>query len=212
MGNSFALLTLILIRTYKIAIQALTSRIEYGDSKLSNIIHVNTYSVNNDHFNQDILKISANRILKHETVDLENLDSALIQIRDFYNHENLKDNGHESNIPLKIAKIGEDNIDIDWSNFVIDSKIDSFKIEWHCWNTDKRENENINSNILKFNIKRCYPGNIYSVRVLAYQNDNIINKSKFIIVQTNAPPDTPKLKLRYNFHLQPFLFTIFKHN
>ena len=130
---------------------------------------------------------------------LEYVDAALIRIRDFYNQENLKEDDHECNLPLKINKIGEDFIDLDWDNFSTNEKLNGFKIQWHCWNTDKRDEANVNLNIKTFCIKRCNPGSIYSIRVIASQQANIIaNKSKYAIVQTNAPPDTPILKLRFN--------------
>ena len=128
---------------------------------------------------------------------MDNLDKTFISIRDFYNQENLRDDGFESTIPLKVYKMSEDYIEFDWSNYVADNKINSFKIQWHCWNTDKREEENLNTNNSKFIIKKCSPGYIYSVRIVALQqSNNILNKSKYIIIQTNSPPDTPILKLR----------------
>jgi hypothetical protein len=130
---------------------------------------------------------------------LEYLDSTLLPIRDFYNQENLKEDEHESNLPLRITRIGEDFIDLDWSNVIVNDRFKIYKVQWHCWNTDKRDEENINLNITKFSIKRCNPGSIYSVRVIAAQQANLIaNKSKYIIVQTNSPPDTPVLKLRFD--------------
>ena len=83
----------------------------------------------------------------------------------------------------------------------MNEKLKNFKVQWHCWNTDKRDEETINLNITKFSIKRCNPGSIYSVRVIAAQPANIIgNKSKYLIVQTNSPPDTPVLKLRFEIY------------
>ena len=69
----------------------MTSKIEYGDSKLSNILQINTYVVKgSESGNLEIPKIHAQNTFKNDMRYLEYLDSTLILIRDFYNQENLK--------------------------------------------------------------------------------------------------------------------------
>ena len=46
-------------------------------------------------------------------------------------------------------------------------------------------------------IHKCYPGSNHYIRIHAISNDStILDRSKQLVVQTSAPPDTPNVTLR----------------
>lgn len=145
--------------------------------------------------NNTIEKVIAQDTLKYDMRHVENLDKSLQAIRDFYNQENIKEM-EECNLPVKIIKAAEDYVEIDWSNFVSTHEVNEFKIQWHCWNTNIHDEERVDSDKRKYIVKKLKAGHTYTIRIYALKGNNILNKSKFIIVQTCAPPDPPSLKLR----------------
>jgi hypothetical protein len=127
------------------------------------------------------------------------LDKNLVTIRDYYLAKNQKE-ANDSSLPIRIIKVTEDSMELDWSYYNVQLKVEQFKVHWHCWNTDKHDECVLNGDTFTFTIKNLSPGQMYTIRVIAMQDRvRVINKSKYFIIQMNAPPDPPVLRLRYDW-------------
>lgn len=183
-------------RVYQIAIQSLTSRPEFVDSDLSNLIEVKTHfsAATKSAILDGEKQIALDTKTDQQIVQLEHKN--IQELKEFYQRENNKDLG-ECSLPLKIKKVTEDSIELDWSKIVNNGKIDQYKIQWHCLNTNRHDEERLNGNITHFTIKNCIPGYTYALRATAIEKLGVIaNKSKFYLVQMCAPPDTPIMHVR----------------
>lgn len=190
-GVNQVVLTLKPNRVYKIAVQALTSHPDFSDSEISNQIEVITQMNGTNAANDDLECGEQNRGFTNPNAKKSDLDA----LKEFYIKQNATDD--EASMPLKIAEITEDYIDLDWSNTVINKNVEQFKIQWHCLNTNTHDEDRLPNSVFNYRIKECQPGYFYCIRVTVIEAlGTISNKSKFYIVQTCAPPDMPVLKLR----------------
>ncbi len=124
------------------------------------------------------------------------VDKNLITIRDHYVAKNQRE-ANDSSLPIRITKITEDVIELDWSYYNVQLKIEQFKVHWHCWNTDKHDELILDGDKFTCTLSNLNPGQMYTVRVIAMQDRvRVINKSKYLLIQMNAPPDPPVLRLR----------------
>jgi hypothetical protein len=121
----------------------------------------------------------------------------ITSLKKFYEDENDRDEYGEGTIPIRINKMSEDFIDIDWAKYVKHDGVNEFKIDWHCFNTNEHSEHRCLKNVTNFRIKKLKPGNTYRIRVAALKNNNtVVTRSKNYILQTCAAPDSPVLRLR----------------
>ena len=124
------------------------------------------------------------------------VDKNLITIRDHYVAKNQRE-ANDSSLPIRITKITEDVIELDWSYYNVQLKIEQFKVHCHCLNTDKHDELILDGDTFTCTLSNLNPGQMYTVRVIAMQDRvRVINKSKYLLIQMNAPPDPPVLRLR----------------
>lgn len=194
-------------RSYKINVQALSNKAIYRDSEFSNNLQVNTS-----------LSIDANQFVNPTTAsinpssdmaggsgvgggDFSTLNySQVVALRLYYEQENetsFNDPG-EQLIPLRVSKVTEDYVDLDWSRYNrFDPGINEFKIQWHCLNTNEHFEHRCGPNVTNFRLKRLRSGFTYCVKVMSIKNTNtIVSRSKNVLVQVTAAPDSPRVKLR----------------
>lgn len=190
----------IIIRIYKLNIQALTSKPEYPDSPLSNTITVSTSLNGLVLANQPSYKLTEVSAVKTPVVSSYEAgnkfnDSQVVSLKNFYDNENENDN-NESPLPIRVSKIAEDYIELDWSKYIRADYFDEFKIEIHCLNTNEQDVIRLQSQTTSYRIKKLRSGFTYSVRLSTMKHNNVLNKSKYVILQTSAPPEAPIPKLR----------------
>lgn len=190
-------------RMYKITIQALSSKPEYSDSALSNPINVSTSLTglslpNSVSAKPNTIDFNKKGLIVDSTANVGNKfnDSSVIALKKFYENENDNESDGEATIPIKINKITEDYFELDWSKFNKTDYFDEFKIQLHCLNTNEHSEVRVPANTFNNRIKKLRSGFSYSVRITTVKNNTVLNKSKYLIIQTSAPPDTPALKLR----------------
>lgn len=175
-------------RIYKINIQALSD--EYENSEMSNSIHVSTSLSSST---QQVESVSMNQ------KEIFAGSNHQIELRKYYESENNSEYFEpKSCFPVRIKKIGEDYVDLDWSDFVKENNsINEFKIQWHCLNSNQNSEHRCPSNVTSYRIKRLGTGMLYCIKVFAIKDINtLVKRSKNIILQMNAAPDKPTIKLR----------------
>jgi len=166
-------------------------------SPLSNNLHV----VNSAKNSIGTLDTTDKHMNTTETIGSEFMvnsnDSQVLLLKKHYERENENDFDGESTIPIKILKLGEDFFDLDWSTYVKHDPFDEYKIYWHCLDNNEHFEHCLNSKSNFYRVKKLQSGYTYAIRIAAIQNDLVIvNKSKYYIIQTSAPPDTPQLQIR----------------
>jgi len=179
-------------------VQALGSK-KYNHSPMSNSLHV----VNSTNSNVGILDSTDKHAVSaapgsdgYEFMVNSN-DSQVLLLKKHYERENENDFDGESTIPIKILKLGEEFFDLDWSTYVKHDAFDEYKIYWHCLDTNEHFEHCLNPNTHTYRVKKLQSGFTYSTRIAAIQkNIVIVNKSKYFIIQTSAPPDTPQARIR----------------
>jgi hypothetical protein len=121
-------------------------------------------------------------------------------LRVYYEQENEKsfNEPNEIIIPLRISKLTEDYVDLDWSKYVRqDNSINEFKVQWHCLNTNEHFEHRCGPQITSYRIKRLKSGYTYCIKITSIKSTNtMVNRSKNILITITAPPDAPVLKLR----------------
>ncbi len=179
----------------------MSSKSEYADSVYSNSLNVTTSLINANQF------INSNSIemltQKGSIIDYEarnggtQADSQVVQLKKFYEHENNYELSGDQTIPVKVNKIADDYVEIDWSKYNKQDGLQEYKVEWHCLNTNEHLENRLASTVLNNRIKRLKSGYTYCIKVSAMKNANtVVNRSKNILVELNASPDAPVLKLR----------------
>ncbi|XP_046358181.2 uncharacterized protein LOC124136325 [Haliotis rufescens] len=154
-------------RTYKINLVALSSNPEYMDSPKSNGLLVNTSS-------------SSPRP-GESSLSLEDWSSTA--------------DDHE--ISLKVTRISENSIHLDWSTFLETEGVTFYKIQWSSVAQPAQREVRLSERDTNCVINKCLPGTTHFVRLVAYSEDGqIMDKSKQLTVQTSAPPDGPVLSIR----------------
>ncbi|XP_067685414.1 uncharacterized protein [Haliotis asinina] len=154
-------------RTYKISLVALSSNPEYMDSPKSNSLLVNTSS-------------SSPRP-GESSLTLEDWSSTA--------------DDHE--VPLKVSRISENSIHLDWSTFLETEGIGFYKIQWSSVAQPAQREVRLSERDTNCVINKCLPGTTHFVRLVAYNEEGqIMDKSKQLTVQTSAPPDSPVLSIR----------------
>lgn len=177
-------------RLYKINVQALSSSDDYEDSEMSNSLHVST---SNSKTTELVESVS---MRPKEIFVGSNHES---ELRKHYEGENDADFFEpKSCLPVKITKMGQDFIDIDWSNYIKDTNlINEYKIQWHCLNSNQHNEHRCPANVTSYRIKRLGSGMLYCIKVFAIKDTNtMVKRSKNIILHMNAAPDKPSIKLR----------------
>lgn len=189
-------------RVYKVNITALTSKKEYPDSGFSNSLTVTTSVMNTTQFvNEETIDmlIGTNKtIIESGEINEKYHDSHLVGLKKFYEHENETEFMGEYTIPIKINKLTEDYIDLEWSKYNKQEGVNEYKIQWHCLNSNEHFEHRCSPNIMTHRIKRLKPGYTYCIRISSIKNANtVLHRSKNFIIQMCAPPDAPVLKLRF---------------
>jgi hypothetical protein len=134
---------------------------------------------------------------KEEATSGELEDPGLIAMRQFYEKANETSDDGECSIQLKVLQIGEETIELDWSKYIKQQGLSEFKLGWHCLNTNEHNEHRMSANARSYELRKLKSGLTYAVRLYALRKDNTaINRSKYLLLQTCAPPDTPYLKLR----------------
>ena len=189
---------------YKINVQALSSKQEYADSVQSNTITVSTSLTGLALPNiqpikpssQEVVSVSKKGLIT-ETTDIGSKfnDSQVVALKKHYENENEKEE-NESTLSFRVSKVAEDYFDLDWSKYSKNGSFDEYKIQLHCLNTNEHSEIRLPSNTNSQRVKKLRSGFTYSVQLTTIRNNEIANKSKYLILQTSAPPDTPTLKIR----------------
>ncbi len=163
-----------------------------GNSDASKSLHVITSSLSTPTpEDNDLLTFSAGQY------EVNVRDTHVISLKKHYEKESENDFDGETTIPIKITKLTEDYFDLDWSAYVKHSNYDEFKVYWHCLDNNEHFEQRCAPSLCKYRVKNLNSGFTYCVRVAAIQNNSVVvNKSKYYIVQTSAPPDAPVVKLR----------------
>ncbi|KAK6994911.1 fibronectin, partial [Biomphalaria glabrata] len=105
-------------------------------------------------------------------------------------------------IPVKVVKVLENSIHLDWSNFVEKEELAYYTIQWSSVAQPDQREVKLSKHDTNCVINKCLPGTTHFMRVIALSTDGqILEKSKQMTIQTSAPPDVPKLSVRAcNFH------------
>ena len=181
-------------RTYKINVQALSSKSIYRDSKFSNSLNVttsmpmdgsqfvnpNASALAGEHSVQ-ALGVSGNGDFSTSTGagnDYSILNqSQVVALRLYYEQENESsfNDPNEVLIPLRISKLTEDYADLDWSRYNrIDPTINEFKIQWHCLNTNEHHEHRCGPMVNSYRLKRLRSGFTYRIKVSFSSMVNIL--------------------------------------
>ena len=141
--------------------------------------------------------IISNEVISAELFKKEVQGSNLSALKEYYNEKNLNSEyDDQTQILVEVTKISENFIDIDYGKFDLKLNFDEFKIKYHCLNSNEHFELRSNRNQTNLKLKNLKSGHCYSIQVLAIKESVLINQSKYYIVDTNAPPDCPVLKLR----------------
>ncbi|KAH9503746.1 hypothetical protein Btru_066540, partial [Bulinus truncatus] len=108
----------------------------------------------------------------------------------------------DSGIPVKVVKVLENSIQLDWSQFIEKEEVSYYMIQWSSVAQPEQREVKLSKNDSNCVINKCLPGTTHFMRVVGYSADGqILEKSKQLTIQTSAPPDAPKLSVRAcNFH------------
>ena len=187
-------------RTYKINIQSLSSRSKYADSILSNSLTVTTsVAISGGEFanTNGIEMLTANDTVIHNACSMN--DPQVTALRKFYEKENETDFEGQITIPIRVNKLTDEYIDIDWSgyNHCKHEYVDEYRIQWHCLNNNEHSEHKCPGNVTSYRIKKLRAGYTYAIKMSSLKSNNVvINRSKNYLLQLSAPPDCPILKLR----------------
>ncbi|XP_052779768.1 uncharacterized protein LOC128217013 isoform X4 [Mya arenaria] len=100
-------------------------------------------------------------------------------------------------IPVKVTKVTETSISLDWSHFLETEEVGCYKIQWSSVAQPAEREVRLSNKDSNCVINKCLPGTTHFVRLLALDGDGQIkDRSKQLTVQTSAPPDAPCLALR----------------
>ncbi|XP_012935394.1 uncharacterized protein LOC101845075 isoform X2 [Aplysia californica] len=103
----------------------------------------------------------------------------------------------DAGIPVKVSKVTENGIHLDWSRFVETDDVSFYKIQWSSVAQPEQREVRLSEKDSNCVINKCLPGTTHFVRIVAFNaNGQILEKSKQLTVQTSAPPDAPKLSVR----------------
>ncbi|XP_059161356.1 uncharacterized protein LOC131944640 isoform X2 [Physella acuta] len=103
----------------------------------------------------------------------------------------------ELGIPVKIVKVTETSIQLDWSQFTETDQVAGYKIQWSSVAQPSQREVKLSKADTNCVINKCLPGTTHFVRVVGLAtNGQIIEKSKQLTIQTSAPPDAPQLSVR----------------
>jgi hypothetical protein len=189
---------------YKINVQALSSKSEYGDSALSNSVNLSTsLQMSSQTFPEpkmtsiEIPSISKKGLLIENSQINKFNDSQVVALKKYYENENSNDPQDEPDVQIRVMKLAEDYVDLDWSKNNKSDSFDEFKIQIHCLNTNEHSEIRLPQHTTNHRLKKLRSGFTYSLRLCTVRKVNeIVCRSKYLIMQTSAPPDSPTLKLR----------------
>ncbi|XP_041347758.1 uncharacterized protein LOC121367568 [Gigantopelta aegis] len=103
----------------------------------------------------------------------------------------------EHEIPLKITKVTENSITLDWSGFLDTEGVAYYKIQWSSVAQPAQREVRLSEKDSNCVINKCLPGTTHFVRLVACKDDGqIVDKSKQLTMQTSAPPDSPVVSVR----------------
>lgn len=192
-------------RMYKINVKALSSKAEYGDSAQSNSINLSTsLQMSSQAFPQpkatsiEIPSISKKGLLAENSQMNKFNDSQVVALKKYYENENSNDPEEEAGVQIRVMKLAEDYVDLDWSKNNKSDSFDEFKIQIHCLNTNEHSEVRLPQHTTYHRLKKLRSGFSYSIRLCTVRKVNeVVCRSKYLIIQTSAPPDSPTLKLRF---------------
>ena len=190
---------------YKINVAALSSKPEYADSAQSNSLNVST-SLQLGTQTQSLPKSTSIEIptiskkgLIIENTELGNKfnDSQVVALKKYYENENSNEGDDDAGVQIRVMKLAEDYVDLDWSKNNKSDSFDEFKMQIHCLNTNEHSEIRLPQHTTNHRLKKLRSGFSYSLRLCTVRKVNeVVCKSKYLILQTSAPPETPSLKLR----------------
>ncbi|XP_064633270.1 uncharacterized protein LOC135491376 [Lineus longissimus] len=148
-------------RNYSISMKAISGTPDIADSAMSNKLFIST----------------------HEHGRTEN---GSVQLEDWNSVED------ERELMVKVTKVTDSAIHLDWSTYMVIEGCTGFKVQWSSVAQPAQRETRLSINEMTCVIKKCFPGTNHYIRVLVVgEQDEVYEKSRQLIVQTSAPPDTP---------------------
>ncbi|ELT90741.1 hypothetical protein CAPTEDRAFT_219540 [Capitella teleta] len=154
-------------RHYKVNLRALSANERYPDSDLSNSLQVST----------------GNHPLHMNFIG---------------NEEDLTAYGDdESELVLKIVRITEAAIHLDWSQYTEIPGMTYYRVVWSSVAQPAEREVKLPAGEKSCVIHKCFPGTNHFVRVYSMQaEDRVLDRSRLTTIQTSAPPDPPNVTQR----------------
>ncbi|CAH1782616.1 unnamed protein product [Owenia fusiformis] len=164
-------------RHYKINLTAVTAVRRFAETSKSNALHINTSSGIGGLFTPGSQSLSPDGL--QSTMDSTHMGNV------------------SDEISLKVVKVTDSTIHLDWSAWLEVDGLLCFKIQWSSVAVPAQREVKIASKERSCILQNCYPGTNHFVRILALgDRDEVLDKSRQLTVQTSASPDTPVLTLR----------------
>ncbi|KAK3579080.1 hypothetical protein CHS0354_029940 [Potamilus streckersoni] len=103
----------------------------------------------------------------------------------------------DQEIPVKVVKVTETSIHLDWSSFMETEGIGCYKVQWSSVAQPAEREVKLSNKDNNCVITKCLPGTTHFVRLAVIDKDgNVRERSKQLTIQTSAPPDAPLLSVR----------------
>ncbi|GFN84346.1 fibronectin, partial [Plakobranchus ocellatus] len=100
-------------------------------------------------------------------------------------------------IPVTVSKVTENGIHLDWSRFSETEEVSFYRVQWSSVAQPEQREVKLSCKDSNCVINKCLPGTTHFVRIVACNvNNQILDKSRQLTIQTSAPPDAPKLSVR----------------
>ncbi|GFR62047.1 fibronectin, partial [Elysia marginata] len=100
-------------------------------------------------------------------------------------------------IPVTVSKVTENGIHLDWSRFSETEEVSFYRVQWSSVAQPEQREVKLSNKDSNCVINKCLAGTTHFVRIVACNvNNQILDKSRQLTVQTSAPPDAPKLSVR----------------
>ncbi|KAL3853216.1 hypothetical protein ACJMK2_016773 [Sinanodonta woodiana] len=103
----------------------------------------------------------------------------------------------DQEIPVKVVKVTETSVHLDWSSFMETEGIGCYKVQWSSVAQPAEREVKLSNKDNNCVITKCLPGTTHFVRLVVIDKDgNVRERSKQLTIQTSAPPDAPSLSVR----------------
>ncbi|ESO91438.1 hypothetical protein LOTGIDRAFT_153880 [Lottia gigantea] len=103
----------------------------------------------------------------------------------------------DSDIPVKITKVLDTGIHLDWSTYYPSEEVAYYKVQWSSVAQPTQREVQLSAKDTNCVINKCLPGTNHFVRLVAFDSGGQIwEKSRQMTIQTSAPPDAPILSIR----------------